>query len=1166
MATLAAGLGLLARPDRALAVRPIGIDVSDYQSASINWSTLKNTYGISFGWAKISEGTASGSGSGGGNFTTYAANAKAAGVLIGPYHYARYDLHTGTSGATSEATVFWNAAKNYIKGGGYYIMPMLDVEASFTGYTKTTLSQWVNQWCLTVSNNAAAAGVTGVKPCIYCSSSHAASYLDSTVTQWNTDIADWPYAHSTAESQAQAASAPPAGIAPWSAWQFWQYDDQNVAEAYTTGDGDIFNGTLAQLVSKMVIGGGNNATVVSASVPSGVVTGKTFTATITMNNSGGTVWTNTGANAYKLGSQNPQDNTTWGFNRVAMPSSPVNVGANATFTFTATAPMTAGAYVFSWRMLQEGVQWFGDTYTTFVTVVMPGPGTNYGDYTIDTGNMDSTSRNGSYVSQSTCGLTSWYSYGIPESGSNCTVFNRDIRWMPPLPTYGFTGRGYLTASTIVPDSHATATAKFFAVDAAGNDLAGPLTGTVNGCAYSCSWVTFYNGAVNVTSLGGIRSNTQDDGPPGAGGCSTACGNFPVAYSQMHIQAARWQYMDDWTCVGPYASASVSDTANRSFNEANLYLYPAVDTSHGNVISTLLGLNGNTPGRVTTGDCNNANTLNFGGAFNGVSPAGNAAAYGNTNNADAYGFAWLFAPAGAGPLMVIGSDDGNRLWVNGVLKNDNNASRGLARDQDNTGAISLPAGWSRVLFKVHNFTGGFQGAVSLRNGGNANLNEPSVNYYDLGGYYSYGLGYEQDPWYPQIVVHSIFGVSNPTNGEVFYGNNTTVTASGTSNGQGPVPYWRTMQYQWGYGLGDVDSNYADVSGSPTSANWSHSTPGVTGHRRFHFFAVSQSGRTSFQNSGLSGGSIFQDAGNYARYYDVYVDNLAPLPPTFDRVIAASTNEIDLAWTPPLDQGVNVAPDTMESAGGGSNQDAANWYRVGDVGCQLDRNGSVLLPWGTGTSFSDTGLVANTAYTYALEARDNHSSSRGNWHNTTGQQGTTTAWTLSVPPGPGSVGTSQTNLTAGQSITWSAASGFGPGLVQYYRYAWDQAATYTWADDEPQWAAGTIATMPTSAGTWYLHIKGYNGADVGNGTFDYAVTVNPGLQPAVTGINLLGGGDVHLGFNGAPGQTYLIQAATNLMPPIDWTTISTNTADSNGLFDVSDLNATNYGCRFYRATTP
>ena len=89
--------------------------------------------------------------------------------------------------------------------------------------------------------------------------------------------------------------------------------------------------------------------------------------------------------------------------------------------------------------------------------------------------------------------------------------------------------------------------------------------------------------------------------------------------------------------GGYGSGSGSDMANRSFawGEAGLYLYPAVDTTHGNVITAGLGLSGKTPGRGTTGDCNNANTLDF---------KGNANAYGGGDNMDAYGFAWIgFAP-------------------------------------------------------------------------------------------------------------------------------------------------------------------------------------------------------------------------------------------------------------------------------------------------------------------------------------------------------------------------------------------------------------------------------------------------------------------------------------------------------------------------------------------
>ena len=52
-------------------------------------------------------------------------------MLIGAYHYARYDLHSGTNaGANSEATTSGMSLKNYIIGGGYYLMQMLNVEAS----------------------------------------------------------------------------------------------------------------------------------------------------------------------------------------------------------------------------------------------------------------------------------------------------------------------------------------------------------------------------------------------------------------------------------------------------------------------------------------------------------------------------------------------------------------------------------------------------------------------------------------------------------------------------------------------------------------------------------------------------------------------------------------------------------------------------------------------------------------------------------------------------------------------------------------------------------------------------------------------------------------------------------------------------------------------------
>jgi hypothetical protein len=379
----------------------------------------------------------------------------------------------------------------------------------------------------------------------------------------------------------------------------------------------------------------------------------------------------------------------------------------------------------------------------------------------------------------------------------------------------------------------------------------------------------------------------------------------------------------------------------------------------------------------------------------------------------------------------------------------------------------------------------------------------------------------------------------------------------------------MQYQWGYGLGNADSNYADVSGTPTAPTWSHSTSGVIGHRRFHFFAVSRSGRTSFQDSGSSGGSRFQDAGNYARYYDVYVDNVAPQNPSFSSVTASSTNQINLVWTVPLDQGANVAPGSTESASAAGNQDSQNWYRVGDVGVQLYRDGSVLSPWGAGMAFNDAGLAANTAYTYTLEARDNNSHLRGAWNNSTGQQATNTTWTLSAAPTAASIVASQTNIATGSNITWTAVGGFGPGKLQYYRYAWDQSATHTFTGTEAQWSSGTITTVPTSEGIWYLHASSYNGADLANGSYDYAVVAENQTQCSLTNAVLATAdnrdGTFTVTFVGTPQARYYLVTHTNLAVPAGaWVPMpgSTNTVtNSTGLWFFTLTNTAPQ--RFYRS---
>ena len=252
-------MGLLVwLPAAALAQRPLGTDVSHYQG-TINWAYVKSS-GVAFAWAKATEGV----GYTDAYFASNVSNAKANGIPIGAYHFARPSAHpnvTGANSAETEAAYFWGVISNYVAPGGYYMVPMLDWEDTrvTNQLSTTTMSSWVNQFCLTISNYAYAKGIPGMKPVVYTGvwySTPSSTYagLNSSVTQWPSWIAAYP-------SNPNPQTGGPSSSFPWSTWNFWQYADTN----WSGGDSDVFNGTLAGLSAYIV---GNSALPYIASQPS----------------------------------------------------------------------------------------------------------------------------------------------------------------------------------------------------------------------------------------------------------------------------------------------------------------------------------------------------------------------------------------------------------------------------------------------------------------------------------------------------------------------------------------------------------------------------------------------------------------------------------------------------------------------------------------------------------------------------------------------------------------------------------------------------------------------------------------------------------------------------------------------------------------------------------
>jgi glucose/arabinose dehydrogenase len=190
-----------------------------------------------------------------------------------------------------------------------------------------------------------------------------------------------------------------------------------------------------------------NAAFVSQSVPTAMTAGQSYNVSVTMRNTGGTTWT---ANAlYRLGAINPYDNFTWGGNRVGLAAGDVIApNQTKTFTFTVRAPTAPGNYNFQWRMVQDGVAWFGSETPNVVVGTGGGPNAVFVRQSVPAP-MTGGQRYAVSVTMRNTGATAWTAAQLYRLGAINPYDNF---------TWGANRMGLAPGDTIMPGQEKTFTA------------------------------------------------------------------------------------------------------------------------------------------------------------------------------------------------------------------------------------------------------------------------------------------------------------------------------------------------------------------------------------------------------------------------------------------------------------------------------------------------------------------------------------------------------------------------------------------------------------------------------------------------------------------------------------------------------------------------------------
>jgi GH25 family lysozyme M1 (1,4-beta-N-acetylmuramidase) len=225
--------------------RVFGIDVNAKQGPVLDWAAALSN-GYSFAYVKATEGDEDGKQFWNAYFEDQVKGARAAGLVVGVYHYAAPE----TNSPEDEAEYFVKLAGQYVHEG--YLRPALDIE-EVKGPTSTgvSLSEWIVRWIEAVREK------TGVEALVYTDSDYANRMLEDWLADPTTGYELW-----LSQWKCSSRGSPDCGI--WDdRWAFWQYWAPTEATINGCGhntipgigadtDVDVFNGGMAKLRTYLI--------------------------------------------------------------------------------------------------------------------------------------------------------------------------------------------------------------------------------------------------------------------------------------------------------------------------------------------------------------------------------------------------------------------------------------------------------------------------------------------------------------------------------------------------------------------------------------------------------------------------------------------------------------------------------------------------------------------------------------------------------------------------------------------------------------------------------------------------------------------------------------------------------------------------------------------------